>query len=455
MAAQAAPPTDDEPTDDDKLRACIERLVGGRVISMTRQIRWRPAWFADVQRGNEVVRVHVRGDRKSDILPFPELKREADILEVLEQHGIPVPHIYGMCDDPLGIVMEAVPGTRDVSKAASDAERSSISKQFIEAVAHMHRLPVDPFVARGIRLPQGPQEIALAGLTAYWPLYAKSKVRPEPLIEFAVRWLRTHVPMHRTRPSFIQFDSGQFLFENGQLQSLYDFEFAMIGEPLTDLATMRMRHSYEHLGEEFRQICRNYALASGEPLDVFALRYQNVLFSTVSCMQIAGVVAAPKAGDPHDTYLEWDLALRRVLVIILAECMGVGLEQPQPGKARPAASTLAMLKDAVEQIGPADEMAAARKKSALNIVEFLRCQDEMGDWLNETARSEAVPFLGKEAAAAPDLDAQLERFVMSAGPELDEPLLRYFAAQVERRVMVFGKTTIGRSAQNVHLPPIV
>jgi hypothetical protein len=95
-----ARPETAESTDEEKLRRRIEELTGGRVISMQRQVRWRPAWFADVQRGDTLLHIHVRGDRKSDILPFPELRREADILQVLEQHGIPVPHIYGMCDDP-------------------------------------------------------------------------------------------------------------------------------------------------------------------------------------------------------------------------------------------------------------------------------------------------------------------------------------------------------------------
>lgn len=96
-------------TDEQKLRACIEELTGGRVSSMRRQVRWRPAWFVDVERAHETLHIHVRADRKSDILPFPELEREAAILTVLEQHGIPVPHIHGMCNDPVAIIMEAVP----------------------------------------------------------------------------------------------------------------------------------------------------------------------------------------------------------------------------------------------------------------------------------------------------------------------------------------------------------
>jgi hypothetical protein len=352
--------------------------------------------------------------------------------------------------------MEAVQGTRDVRLATNDEERRSVASQFINAVAAMHRVPIEPFVAKGIRQPQGPHEIALAGLEAYWPLYQRNKKRPEPLIEFAVRWLRGHVPTHRTRASFIQFDSGQFLYSQGRLHALYDFEFAMIGEPLTDLATMRMRDSYEPLGEEFRQMCRQYEAASGEPLDVFALRFQNALFSTVSCMQIAGTVAAPKPGDPHDVYLEWDLALRQVLVLILAECLGIELEPPPPGPSGRGrdAVVLDMLADATGQLELSDDLQQARRKSALKLIEYLQRADELGEWLDGAERSEAAQFLGEQGARAPDLSAQLEQFVSSASPDLDVPLLRYFAAQSQRRVMAFGSTAIGKSAQHVHLPPI-
>jgi aminoglycoside phosphotransferase (APT) family kinase protein len=445
-----------DPTDEWKLRICIEALTGGHVKSMKRQVRWRPAWFVELEQGDHTSQLYVRGDRKSDILPFPELRREADILTTLEKHGIPVPHVYGMCDDPVAIIMQAAAGTRDVSRAASDAERRSIARQFIEAVAAMHRVPIDAFEAAGVYRPKDAREIALAGLEAYWPLYHKNKSCPQPLIEFAVRWLRGNIPSNRHRASFIQFDSGQFLFDRGRLTALYDFEFAMIGDPMTDLATMRMRDSYESLGEEFQELCRHYAAVTGEPIDVDALRFQNALFSTVSCMQIADKIAAPKPGDPHDVYLEWDLALKRVLVLVLAECMKTQLEPPKIGPLHDGdnGALLDMLKDTVEQLQPGEELQAARRRSALNLIECAARADQWGGSLVRSARDEAVEFLGESAARSPDFEAHLEHFVRTAGPQHDERLLRYFAAQIERRIAIFGPTQIGRSAQRVRLPPI-
>src|SRR3546814_10676833 len=80
---------------------------------MERQVRWRPAWFADVEKNGEIIELHLRGDRAGDVAIFPELKREADIMQVLFEHGIPVPKIHGYLVDPPCIVMDSLPGTRD------------------------------------------------------------------------------------------------------------------------------------------------------------------------------------------------------------------------------------------------------------------------------------------------------------------------------------------------------
>jgi aminoglycoside phosphotransferase (APT) family kinase protein len=441
---------------EQKLRTFVEQLTGGRVTVMERLPRWRPAWNLDVCRGEEILRLHIRGERGGDVSPFPELRREADILRLLGEQGIPVPHIHGFCEDPSAIVMERVPGTRDLSAAASDKERRSLARQYVRAMAAMHRLPLEPFVAQGIRVPQGADEITLAGLEAYYPLYLRNKTRPQPLAEFALGWLRRNVPRHRTRAGFVQYDSGQYLFENGRVNALYDFEFAMIGDPLADLASARMRDNYEPLGETFSELYRYYQEVTGEPADPDVVRYHTVLFSTVSAMQFSATVATPRPGDPHDTYIEFDLALRRVVAHALAEAMGVAIEAPPLVliEAGPNARLLTMLEDAVGQIEVSDDFQKSRRAAALKLVEYLGRADAMEVELRRLEREDAEGLLGRRFEDHGQIDAALEVFVRDAGPEYDERLLRLFMAQIERRVQVFGSTAIGVSASHIDLPPI-
>lgn len=456
MSQNATADTRHTASDEDKLRARIEELTGGKMIAIERQIRWRPAWFADVEKDGEILHIHVRGDRESDVLPFPDLKREADILATLEKHGIPAPHIYGMCDDPNAIIMEAVPGSRDVSTAANDEERRSVARQYIDALAAMHQLPIDDFAAIGIRVPKNAREIALVGLDAYLPLYEKHKCRPEPFIEFAVQWLKSNIPEHRTRPSFIAFDAGQFMFKDGKIKALYDFEFAMIGDPLNDLATMAMRHSYEPTGDEIGNLCRYYEEVTGEPLDIKVIRYHHALFSTVSCMQMVGPTSNPQPGDPHDVYTEWDIALRRSLRNVLEENLGVKLEKPAPLPERPGknATLYTMLNDAVDNISTGDEVQAAQKFAARRLVEYMTRVDQYGDEINRLAAVEAEPLLGEYIEDKAERDARMEAFVRTAGSEHHPALLQYFTNEIERQVQVYGSTAIGESASHVRLEPI-
>jgi aminoglycoside phosphotransferase (APT) family kinase protein len=441
---------------EEKLRAFVEGLLGGQVTAMQRLLRWRPAWNLELQRDGETLQLHIRGERGGDVSPFPDLRREADILSLLGQQGVPVPHIYGFCEDPQAILMQWVPGSRDVSTAKSDAERHGVARQWVDAMARMHQLPLQPFIDQGISLPKSAEDITLAGLEAYYPLYARNKTRPQPLAEFALGWLRRNVPQHRTRPAFVQYDSGQFLFENGQVHGLYDFEFAMIGDPLADLASARMRDNYEPLGDSFAALYRYYQQVTGEPAEPDVVRYHTALFATVSTLQFSASVATPQPGDPHDTYTEFDIALRRVVVHALAEAMGVALQKPdlEIVGTGPNAQLLTMLTDALAQVEVASDFQKTKLRAVGKLVEYLGRGDAMELHLRKLEQQDAQALLDRTFSDYSEIDAALEAFVKSAGPEYDEPLLHLFMAQIERRVLVYGSTAIGASASHIDLPPV-
>lgn len=445
----------DDAIDEEKLRRFVEATTGGTVVRMERQSRWRRAWFVDVRVAGEIRPVYIRGERGGDVMPFTDMRREAQIIEELEAQGILVPHIYGYCADPVAIVMEAVRGTRDVAEAGSDAERHDIARQYMAQVARMHAAPVDGFVRRGLDQPKTAEEIAFAGLNAYLPLYRRVKCKPEPLIEFAWKWLRLNPPLHRTEGRFIQFDCGQFLFENGRVTSLYDMEFAMIGDPMADLASMRMRESVEPYGDTFATLIRRYEEFSGTPIDEPALLFHNIVFSAVSLMQFSGALAQPTPGDPHDIYLLFVLGLRRTLVLAMAEALGVAIAEPEP----PAASgyvppLVAMLRDAVAQMPAADEAARMKRATVANLVEYLDTTAIYGADADAATLREVGEILGYQPTDLPSVDAALEAFVLDAPPEQDAALLRFFYRETQRTIAAYAATAIGQAAANVYLSPL-
>jgi len=95
---------------ESKLRRWIEQRLGGTIVSMERQARWRPAWFAEVETADGRMPIYVRSRREQAELLFFPLAHEAEVLRVLHAAGIPSPKIYGLCDDPEAIVMDRMPG---------------------------------------------------------------------------------------------------------------------------------------------------------------------------------------------------------------------------------------------------------------------------------------------------------------------------------------------------------
>jgi aminoglycoside phosphotransferase (APT) family kinase protein len=424
-------------SEDERVAAFVEELTGGEAVKVKRLARWRPAWFVDVQRDDRLLRLHVRGDRRSDVLPFPSLQREADILRVLEAGGIPVPHVHGMCPDPEAIVMDAVPGVRDVTRC-DDEHRRALAEEYVSLLVRMHQLDLAPFVDIGLQRPATPEQLGLGMLDAYVPLYERTKARPEPLVEFAIAWARRNVPRHRTRPSFVHWDAGQFLHDGEHITALYDFETCLVGDGLMDLAALRLRDPAEPIGADLPHLFAHYERLSGEPLDVAALRFHTVVFALVGVMALAGPMVEPQPGSPHLEYLWWDLMQRRALVWALAECIGVAVERPSPPTPQPTSigPVLAMLEDAVAQLPAAEGPGRYQLQATALLARCARRADAVRPGLDRQTTAEIEAVLGHGFDDLEAAERELEQHVLRTGPESDAALAQLFARQVERAVFV-------------------
>ncbi|WP_375198095.1 phosphotransferase [Sphingobium sp.] len=436
-----------------RITAFVEQLTGGKVVGLERLVRWRPSWFIDVEREGTVRRLHLRGDRGGDVSIFPDLKREADVIAVLHGQGLPVPEIYGYLADPPCIVMEVIEGTRDFS-ALDAATKSAIGRVYMQAVAAMHRLPVEPFMAAGVHRPEGAEAIALVGLDAYMPHYRRTKSRPEPLLEFVIGWLRRNVPRHRDRASFIQFDSGQYLVDQGAMTKLYDFEFSMIGDPLVDIATMGMRNSYEPLGAPLPELVRDYEEATGEPVDHDAVVFHVLQFSLLGTMQFTGTVGKPCPGDPHSVYLMFDLALRRSILLALSRLTGDALPELPPLEQRTGdnAPLLAKLADTLGALPVMGEAAETHKAQVAELIEWVQRADDHGTDMVARNIADVSALLGRRFDRWADAAEALEAHIIEAGPEEDAALITLLATIEGRRLQLFGPTVLGEAARHVVLP---
>lgn len=68
--------------------------LGGEVLAIERQTRWRPNWLVDAELDGQRLELMVRGHRIDSPLVFP-LHHEMTFQDLLYRNGIPVPRVYG------------------------------------------------------------------------------------------------------------------------------------------------------------------------------------------------------------------------------------------------------------------------------------------------------------------------------------------------------------------------
>jgi aminoglycoside phosphotransferase (APT) family kinase protein len=193
--------------------------------------------------------------------------------------AVPVPRAYWFSDDPSALgapfmFCEKVTGAAVVPWVAptapplDEAYRRSLGAQFIDALAAIHRLrwqgtPIAALAASGsevageaagevtgghsvgrlgsvtgeTRTPQITVHNAALQSVAHWEAQiARWAMRPYPLAEWGLRWLKAHAPV-APHVAVVHGDyrTGNFLEQGGRITAILDWELVHLGDPHEDL----------------------------------------------------------------------------------------------------------------------------------------------------------------------------------------------------------------------------
>ena len=229
---------------DDVITWAGERC-GGRVVDIEQQIRWRPHHFLTIDRPGGRTRVLARSKRTdtqgAGFMEHFDIAHEARVLEALQGRGLKVPEFFGFNEHHGVILMECVAGSNDLLTAPDDATRKQVMAEYIEQLAKLHQLEVEPMHLSGLTIPRTPDDIAFGGKFGFIEAdFARWRrhLRPEPFLELGIWWLHANVPAGARAVTFCQADTGpgQFMFADGHVTALIDWELAHIGDPCQDLA---------------------------------------------------------------------------------------------------------------------------------------------------------------------------------------------------------------------------
>jgi hypothetical protein len=435
--------------------AFAERTVGGRVVGFERQPRWRPAAFLDVERPTgEVVPLYWRGARGALDHGISDLRYEKGVLQVLEDHRIPVPHVHGYSDDPEGLLLERRSGTVEPLDAETDAERVAVMDHYVEILAAIHAIPVEAFEAKGLVRPRTAEDVGLGDFAKWEQVFRAKKVGPAPMEEFGIRWVRRNVPRHRTDVCFVLADCGQFLYEHGRVTTVFDLEFSYLGDPAAELAGLRCRDAAHTLGD-MRRAIRRYFDVTGTEIDTAVIDYHTARFAWVNPLSLKPICDDPPPEINYVQYKAWYVICSRWGLDVMARLTGADMTPPPvpPDAPTPRASAYATLVAGLSpEREPDDPGRAYHLGSLQRISQYLQQVDRHGAAFDAADRDELAAILGHRPASWEDGEAELERFVLEAGPEHDATLVRFFRRRLQREEILLGPALGYLSGST--LPPI-
>ncbi|MDA2894945.1 phosphotransferase family protein [Mycolicibacterium sp. BiH015] len=414
----------------------------GPVRTFERQQRWRPAWFVTAERGGRNIGLYVRGEREG--FGFATVASEAEILRVMETHDIPVPHVHGEIVEASAVVMDLLPGAPNPCDVADPRDRDAVMDDYVDALVRAHAIDPEAFAAAGLRVPVDPRALALDYFETFVSRYREFKQRPEPLLEFAIGWLRRNVPSHRPTPRFVLGDTGQYMYADGRITGLIDVELAHIGDPAHDLAGLRLRNVTEPMGDLGR-LLRRYEDASGTPLDRAAIEFHTAKFALCTPLGVAIVLHMDLPLTDIVQYIEWFQLLSLHAIESIARQAGVPLSAvSSPEPAPPAYSgAVAGLASMVESLDVPAGMAEYQRSSVADVARFCHRVSEYGPAIDAADLDDVEQLLGTRPADRSAGDRALEEFVCAAGADHDDALIPLLHRRVTRQLMLIEPLLTG------------
>lgn len=210
--------------------------------------------------------------------------------------AVPVPRAYWHSDDAsiLGAPFlfcemaeghAVVPWVSASEPPLEEGYRKRLGADFIDALADLHSLDWRGHPIAAMAELAGditPANAAARAVAACEARIARWAMRPYPLAEFGIRWLKQHSPV-APKVSVVHGDyrTGNFLEVDGRITAILDWELVHLGDPHEDLAWASMpmyKGGSPYLGRlcEPEWFYQRYAEQSGMAVNMAAVHYYQV-----------------------------------------------------------------------------------------------------------------------------------------------------------------------------------
>jgi aminoglycoside phosphotransferase (APT) family kinase protein len=231
----------------------------------------------------------------------PGLAAEAKLMQCAREVGVPEPEVQHVLtdDDGLGegFIMEWLDGealgARIVRAEALAEIRPQLAHQCGQILARIHEIDLKATGLDQLLDPMTPEDY----VAQTWERYQLLET-PQPMIDYAARWLKDHLPDHFDMALVHNdFRNGNIMISPTGVVAVLDWEVAHIGDPMRDLGwictnSWRFGRSDLPVGGfgEYEDLFRGYEEVSGRPVDRAHVKFWEVLGSfwwAVGCLGMA------------------------------------------------------------------------------------------------------------------------------------------------------------------------
>jgi Phosphotransferase enzyme family len=286
----------------------------------------------------------------------------------------------------------------------------------------------------------------------------------DPLVRVSADWLERNVPDYDGPVVLVQGDTGpgNFLYADGRVTAVLDWELSHWGDPMDDIAWLSLRtvqDTFTHLPDRLAE----YVEASGHPLDVRRVWYYRVFAETTmrTLYPLEREVSRHDGAEPAEADIGNQILYtqlhRRLWLEALDAVMDLSLSRPGP--VEPAelppwhdhyGDALSMLLTTTPRIS--DPLASQWSKGVARLLRYLRDTDAVGREYLQLERSDIEELLGAQPDSLEAARAALE-LANRTGSVSDEQFVTYLWNRTMREDLLMRNASgaLGRRTW----PPLV
>ena len=243
---------------------------------------FRGAWTDDAGRHDE--RLIMRRAPRGGVLEPYDASKEFRVLRALEDTAVPVPRALWLepTGDVLGTsfyVMDFVDGDIPLpwDESIDQDTRAEMHCQFTDVLAALHQVDWE---ARGLSflgVPADRSDAAALELERCRELLERVALRPYPILHEIIATLdERRPPSPELALIHDDYRMGNFVWRDGAIVALLDWERAFIGDPMVDVAFSRIE-ALAGWCQVSGDMAVRYSEASGIPIDDTRVEYYTVL----------------------------------------------------------------------------------------------------------------------------------------------------------------------------------